>query len=287
MLKRTTQVRLQTFQASMTISTDNVLNKYWATYKNPISRSTVTSYPSSKSISELPCDDDRHFRGFLIEGAMLYGAWISDWFDPPSRRGEEFSPFDGAIVCHVKPRRDRFASVPDRWDLFLLLRWYPSQLAMRTLDKAIKITRTKDSESNVRALMKWERDHPYRLSRLKKNYPNKTDFEREQLYAESAMRGIGLKWPGKPHDRIKYWPDRVRELGLSVEIVDIPIDYSKPERRSEHSFDAQIQRFLYEGVERLQNEANFLEILKDLHITPRNLFIWLKRQRKGLRKTRP
>ena len=126
--------------------------------------------------------------------------------------------------------------------------------------------------------MDWERKHPYRRNRLKKLKENENASVQslEEKYAESAMRGIGF---GKPNDRRRMWPDCVRAMGLTVEIKSIP-SCAKLLLKSDRSVEAQISRFLYQGVDMIQEGKDFNETLKELGCTPRNIFSWLKRQRK-------
>jgi hypothetical protein len=155
---------------------------------------------------------------------------------------------------------------------------------MRTANETILITRTEDAWPTVEKLMKWELDHPYRRSRLEKLYPNESTRTIDVKYAESAMRGIGLVWPGKPNVRLKTWADCVRALGLTVEVKQIPFRATLL-RKSDRSVNAQISRFLYQGVDMIQDGKDFHETLQELSCTPRNIFSWLKRFRKAFPKT--
>ena len=131
--------------------------------------------------------------------------------------------------------------------------------------------------------MQWEREHPHRRSRLEKRYPDASTRTIDVKYAESAMRGVGLEWPGKPNDRRKKWADCVRALGLTVAINPIPF-LAKRLLKSDRSVEAQISRFLYQGVDMIQEGKDFYQTLEQLGCTPRNIFSWLKRQRKGIPK---
>ena len=265
-------------------STEQKLREYWSQYEVSIGRGQLARYPNRTNLASLPIDEDMHFRGFLMEGSSLYGGWGENWFVPPTKRGEGFEVWDDSILCHVKPISDRFAGVPDRWDLFVLLRWNLEKLGMRTATETILISRTKDAWPTVEKLMQWESDHPYRRARLEQRYPDASTRTIDVKYAESAMRGIGLEWPGKPHDRRKMWPDCVRALGLTVEIKPI-LSFAKLLLKSDRSVEAQISRFLYHGVDMIQEGKDFNETLKELSCTPRNIFSWLKRQRKNFPKS--
>lgn len=264
-------------------STEQKLRDYWSKYEVRIGRGQLAKYPGHIDLAKLPISEDAHFRGFLDEGRSLYGACGVDWFSPPTKRGKGFVPWDSSILCHVKPMTDRFAGVPDRWDLFVLLRWNLEKLGMRTATETILISRTSEAWPTVENLMQWERDHPHRRSRLEKLYPNASTHALEEKYAESAMRGIGLEWPGKPHDRKNLWPDCVSALGLKVEINEIKFDPKTLPRRADRSVEAQIARFLNKGVDMIQEGRDFYETLEELGCTPRNIFSWLKRHRASYR----
>jgi hypothetical protein len=127
--------------------------------------------------------------------------------------------------------------------------------------------------------MQWEKDHPYRRSRLEQLYQNDSTRTVDVKYAESSMRGIGLEWPGKPHDRRKRWADCVRALGLAVEIKPIPFQ-EKLILKSDRSDKAQITRFLNQGIDMIQEGKDFYKTLEEIDCTPRNVFRWLKKLRK-------
>lgn len=260
-------------------SIEQELRDYWSKYEVRIGRGQLARYPGHVNLADLPINETDHFRGFLIEDRNLYGKWGEDWFTPPSKRGEGFVPYNDSVVCHVKPMSDPFAGVPDRWDLFVLLRWNLEKFGMRTANETILISRTKDAWPTVEKLMQWEKDHPYQRSRLEKRYPDVFTRTIDVMYAESAMRGIGLEWPGKPHDRRKRWAECVRALGLVVEINPIPLQ-GKMMLKSDRSVDAQISRFLNQGIDMIQEGKDFYKTLEELGCTPRNIFSWLKKLRK-------
>lgn len=272
------------------LSIEQKLSDYWSQYEVRIGRGQLVRYPGHISLANLPISEDEHFRGFLSEGRSLYGAWGENWFSPPTKRGQGFVPWQDSILCHVKPMTDRFAGVPDRWDLFVLLRWNLERLGMRTGNETILISRTKDALPTVEKLMQWERDHRYRRSRLEQLYLNDAARTVDVKYAESAMRGIGMEWPGKPHDRRKKWVECVRSLGLVVEIKPIPLQ-ERLLLKSERSADAQISRFLNQGINMIQDinmiqeGKDFYKTLEELDCTPRNVFRWLKKLRKHYAKS--
>ena len=277
-------------------SAEQRLRKYWSDYEVRIGAGQLTRYPSHLSLADLPIDEHTHFRGFLMAERSLYGKWGEDWFTPPSKRGEGFVPRESSILCHVKPMTDRFAGVPDRWDLFVLLRWNLEKLGMRTATETILFSRTSEAWPTVEKLRQWENDNPYRRARLKRLYPDASTRTIDVKYAESAMRGVmrsinmewtgkpqDLEWPGRPHDRRTKWNRYVSALGLKVEINEIEFDPKTLPRRADRSVEAQIARFLNQGVDMIQEGKDFYEVLEELGCTPRNIFSWLKRHRASYR----
>ncbi len=254
------------------------LCKYWSQNTAAIGRGQLKPY-GRQYLADLPISEDSHFRGFLLEGQSLYGAWEKEWFSPPSKRGKGFQPYAGTIVCHVKPTSDRFAGVPDRWDLFQLLRGGLEKFGTRTMHETILITRVPESWPAVERLMQWEANNSYRRTRLKKLYPNHSAHQLDVKYAESAMRGIDFEWPGKPNDRRKRWEKCVMALGLQVQRNKIPIPLGKPGNSRDRTIESQIARFLYEGVDRIQAGQDFHETLQQLGCTPSIVYNWLKSHR--------
>ncbi len=81
------------------------------------------------------------------------------------------------------------------------------------------MARTQQTWPIILKLRDWEAKHQYRMNRIESLYPDDPVYEKERRYAESAMRGIGLIWPGKPNDRRRDWPKCVEAIGLNVEIL--------------------------------------------------------------------
>jgi hypothetical protein len=175
-------------------------------------------------LTNLPRSNTMHFRGFLCEGRTLLGRqiWTPEMLLPPEEGKQTFDPYPGTILCHTKPMKDRFVDIPDRWDIYMLLRYKLVHFGFAGKDVVAKITRTEKSWPTILKLRDWEKSHPYRRSRLKALYPNDPCYTIEQRYAESAMRAIGLEWPGKPNHRKREWPKCFRDIGLDVEILRGP-----------------------------------------------------------------
>lgn len=172
-------------------------------------------------LTTLPQSETMHFRGFLSEGRTLWGrqSWTPEMLLPPKPGAQTFDPFPGSILCHTKPMKDRFVDIPDRWDIYMLLRYKLKDFGFAGKNVVAKITRTEATWPTILKLRDWEESHPYRRSRLKALYPNDPPYAIDERYSESAMRAIKLKWPGKPNHRKREWPKCFRDIGLDVEIL--------------------------------------------------------------------
>jgi len=197
------------------------------------------------SIGTLPNHPTCHFRGILWLEHCIYGRVQVDAapLAPGGTRGAfSFKPSDHTLV-HCQPTTDRYCDVPDRSDLYLLYRSTATQFAIAGKTQAAKITKGPQSQSFFDRLVDWELSHPYRRQRLKAKYPRLASWQLEQRYAQSALRAIGLRWPGKPHERRRGWPACLREIGLEVTLYDRdlcwklndpipPYDANEDERRN-------------------------------------------------------
>ena len=179
----------------------------------------IRSWPFE--LTTLPRSDTLHFRGFLSEGQTLWGrqSWTPEMLFPPEPGAQKFDPYFGSILCHTKPLRDRYVDIPDRWDIYMLLRYKLVHFGFAGKNAVAKITRTEKTWPTILKLRDWEESHPYRVNRLKALYSKAPSYEIEQRYAESAIRAIGLEWPGKPNHRKREWPKCFRDIGLEVEIL--------------------------------------------------------------------
>ncbi len=193
-----------------------------------IARASVERFPNLKyQIEHLPSSDKLHFRGFLIEGRSLWGRWLQtpEWYDEPeiNSRVNLFEMWTDTIVCHTKPLEDEFVDVPDRFDIYRLLRCWPEDFGFAGKTMAAKISRTSSTNPTVLSLREWELAHPYRMSRLKKLYEKtRPAFEYEHRYAASALKGIGLCWPNRACVLKKTWMKHLEDIGLEVEERPVP-----------------------------------------------------------------
>lgn len=174
------------------------------------------------SIGTLPNHPTCHFRGVLWLGICIYGRVQLDATPLPpggAWHSFDFNPEHHTLV-HCKPTEDRFSDVPDRSDLYLLCRSTVTQLAIAGKTQAAMITKGPQSPSFFDRLIDWELSHPYRRQRLKAKYPKLASWQVEERYSQSALRAIGLQWPGKPHERRRDWPECLREIGLEITLYD-------------------------------------------------------------------
>jgi len=203
----------------------------------------LNRYAASKSFRNLPRHAKMHWRGLLqpTSGAVSGLFAVDERLLPTVRerdRGSnrEYIPYDYAILCHCKPLDDRWEpvgsenrhpDVPDRLDLYLLLRHQFDAFAFTGETLAAIIRRTEDTFPKILQLRDWEAHRDgggYRRSRVKSQlcrslgrepYP----YEIERAHAKTALRHLGLKLPNKPNLRRDQWPDRLRKLGLDVELA--------------------------------------------------------------------
>jgi len=193
-----------------------------------IARSSVSRFSNLKyQIEHLPSSDKFHFRGFLIEGRSLWGrrSETPEWYNEPDieSRVNIFDMWPDTIVCHTKPLEDEFVDVPDRFDIYRLLRCFPEDFGFAGKTIAAKISRTSSTIPTVLRLREWELTHPYRKDRLKKLYQKtKPAFEIEHRYAASALKGIGLCWPNRANVLKKTWMKHLEDIGLEVEERPFP-----------------------------------------------------------------
>jgi len=198
-------------------------------------------YPASGCYASLPRHAKMHWRGLLqpetgaVNGRLMVDERLLPAV-PASGRRSEFVPYDDAILCHCKPLDERWESVgsenrypdvPDRWDIYLLMRHQYDAIAFAGKTLAAVIRRTESTYRMILNLRDWEADPNgglYRGTRVKSQirrrlgripYPH----EIERAHAKTALTHLGLKLPGKPNQRRDAWPDLLRALGFEVEIT--------------------------------------------------------------------
>lgn len=223
--KTTDSQRVREFTGGMPLS-----------FARPINR-----YGSTTAVGGLPRHRDLHWRGLWHPASgRVYGKFspFDDLLEcvPPRSRRKPFEPWDGSILCHSKPIDDarepvgsesRYPDIPDRLDVYLLLRHQFDAIAFAGRTIAATIRRTEETFSTILQLREWELDREggrYRrtrgrsqLARSLAREPTRTEIERQ--HAASALRAIGLKWPRKPNDRQRQWKQCLIDLGLTVEVT--------------------------------------------------------------------
>lgn len=204
-------------------------------------------YANTPEVIGLPRDLSQHWRGIwnTLE-RRVYGRFnAEDVLLPESgdrRNNAGWLTGDSWTLCHNKPissssvvRGDesRFPDIPDRLDLFFLLVSQFKSIAFVGVRKAAMIQRNNETIETKRAMEKlvdWLNDPArgkYRksrgraqLRRRRRSVPTEQEVLRQ--FARSALRAAGLRWPRKPRDREREWPNCFRELGLTVELFDAP-----------------------------------------------------------------
>ncbi|TWU06514.1 hypothetical protein [Stieleria varia] len=203
----------------------------------------LNRYAASDSYLNLPRHACMHWRGllqpasgavsgqFLVDERLLPGV-------PPGSRKSEFVPHHQAILCHCKPLNDqwepvgsenRYPDIPDRWDIYLLMRHQYDAIAFTGKTHAAVIRRTDATHGTILKLRDWEADPSgglYRRTRVKSQLHrrlgrNPYPYEIERAHAKTALTYLGYELPGKPKPRHKLWPERLRKLGFEVEIADV------------------------------------------------------------------
>jgi len=165
-----------------------------------------------------------HFRGVLKDDKTLVGQYCQDPRLLPPPEGPRRSSYEvnsSTILCHAKPKTDPFVDIPDRLDIYLLLRYSSERFGFVGDNCRAMISKSEKTWQKNLELRDWELNHPYRRSRLVARYKQDRqieppEYEIEESYAKSALKGIGLVWPGKPYERHRDWPKCLRAIGLDV-----------------------------------------------------------------------
>jgi len=199
-------------------------------------------YNASSQYSNLPRHAKMHWRGLLqpkagiVSGMFQVDERLLPSVTPKSRK-TEFVPHEAAVLCHCKPLDDRykvvgsenrFPDVPDRWDIYLLMRHQYDAFAFAGERLAAIIRRTERTYRTILKLRDWESDANggmYRRSRVKSQLRSRLGreplfHEIERAHAKTALTYLGYQLPGKPNERRRAWPDLLRELGFEVEITE-------------------------------------------------------------------
>lgn len=210
-------------------------------HNQPISiAKPLNKYAQATRVVDLPRHANLHWRGLWQPSlGHVHGRFRpSDELlpaVPANSRRTEFRPYEAAVLCHCKPCNDRnelvgsesrYPDIPDRLDLYFLLRHQFDAIAFAGQTIAAIIRRTSDTFPTIMRLRDWEADRNggrYRRvrgrSQLRRTMGREpTTMEIERQYAVSALRAIELRWPGKPKSRHEQWVECLYEIGLSVEV---------------------------------------------------------------------
>lgn len=199
----------------------------------------LNHYATAKSFTELPRHRQLHWRGLWQPSSGHVHGKFSECDDllppvPANSRKREFALYSDAVLCHSKPidatfmparSESRYPDIPDRLDIYLLLRHQYNAIAFAGQKIAAVIRRTEDSYPVILQLRDWEADRTsgrYRRSRGRSQLRRTLGREPTQMavdrqHATSALRALGLLWPGKPKERHEQWADCLRAIGLTVE----------------------------------------------------------------------
>lgn len=185
--------------------------------------------PSDRAFLQLPSQPAAHVRGFFWESLyghhFLYYRVSEDDERLPAQKN--FSPelqTPDWVLFHSPPTDDRYSDIPDREDVYdFLCRRICRFVCVGTKYVSI-LEKDEETLKTIVRLSEWEHSNygKYRASRLRKTHPQDSRRETERRYKESALRGLGLRWPRKPSDRLRQWPDALRDIGIVVRRLERP-----------------------------------------------------------------
>lgn len=193
--------------------------------------------------TNIPRSDTRHFRGIMIEGSRSYGRFrATPELLPIYDSSKHCYPFDlisDAILVHCKPLNhldnregtldeklgdeNRYPDMPDRLDIYLLLKHRLSSIAFTGPAVAAKISLGGCTLPTIERLAEFEasRKGQQRYNRIKYRLQSlglqPQHHEIMRSYASTALRAVGLEWPDKPRVRHRQWPASLERIGLAVE----------------------------------------------------------------------
>ena len=179
--------------------------------------------PSDRAFLQLPSEPAAHVRGFFWESLngqhFLYYRMSEDNERLPAQNKfhPEFQAPDW-VLFHSQPTDDRYSDIPDREDVYDFLRQRIRQFVCVGRNYVRILEKDKATLQTVVELSRWEQSFygKYRASRLRKAYPHDSSRDTERRYKESALRRVGLRWPRKPSDRLRQWPDALSAIGIVV-----------------------------------------------------------------------
>lgn len=174
-------------------------------------------------LKKLPAYPAKHVRGFLGSRYAHFLVKATDESLPLRNRSwglHRRYDLPKRIIFHSKPTKDVYSDIPDRVDLYNFLKYRHSKQIFIGRSVISILEKVDATNETIIRLWDWEEVHSYKMKRIQKRRPNESSWQHLERYAAAALRGIGLKWPGKLSKRRKHWPDCFRELGLDVLLVD-------------------------------------------------------------------
>jgi len=183
--------------------------------------------PSDQAFLQLPREPVAHVRGFFWESPnghdfLYYRVSTDDERLPTQKRFHPLLQPPDWVLFHSQPTDDRYSDIPDREDVYDFLRQRIRQFVCVGRNCVSILEKDQATLQTVVRLSQWEQSlyGKYRVARLRTAYPHDSSRETERRYKESALRGVGLRWPRKPSDRLRQWPDALRGMGIVVRTLE-------------------------------------------------------------------
>lgn len=170
----------------------------------------------------LPCDSQCHIRGFVSPAHKYFYYVCGDESDArlprqntPTPDIEPIKP----IVFHAHPTNDQYSDIPAWEDVYDFLNWRHRELVVIGRKYVSRLIKNDATLPLIEKLWGWEATHPYKKSRLSRIHPAEL---LERKYAQSALRGIGIKLPPRASTRQRKWPGIFEALGIEVNQIKRP-----------------------------------------------------------------
>ena len=218
-------------------------------------RGGLHHYQPAKHAGALPRHTTAHWRGLWEPNTgILRGRYFGCDDLLPSLVSNNpdfgFQDWESHVLCHSKPLDDRgkpvgcegrYPDIPDRLDIYILLRHRFNAIAFSGRSRAAVIRRTEATYPTILKLRDWESSREsgrYRRSRGRSQLrralnrePTRTELERQ--HATSALRAVGLRWPRNPKERALQWLECLGAIGLTVDLTTelAPMRYYDISRR--------------------------------------------------------
>lgn len=179
--------------------------------------------PSDNAFLRLPTQRTAHVRGFFWHSPngrhyLYYRISEDDERLPAQKTFHPQLQTPEWVLFHSRPTNERYGDIPDREDVYDFLRQRISRFVCVGQKHVSILEKDAETLQTILRLRDWEQSiyGTYRVSRLRTSHPGDSARETERRYKESALRGVGLRWPRKPSDRLRQWPDALRAIGIVV-----------------------------------------------------------------------